>query len=432
MAGSKWLSSTRATVRPSQRDLWHAGPRPNNERRKTVSSLADAANPSLLSPENLNVVRATAPVVAAHADQITAHFYPRMFAAHPELLRVFNQGNQATGEQSKALAGSVVAYAVQLIDPEAPSFDHVMRRIAFKHVSLGIRPEQYTIVGQHLLASVGEVLGDAVTPEVAAAWGEVYWLFAVQLVAEEARLYQQANVDPDQPTRPYRVVRRIEETADVITLVLEPTDGPLPTSAPRQYTVSSTAIRTRLQITVRRVQGANGAPDGRVSSYLHDHVKVGDVLDVSAPAGDFVLMPTESPILLASAGAGITTVLPIVEQIARTQPQRTVIVAHADRRAQDHALRETVLHLGRGIDDFSSYTWYETVDEGDTRSRQGFIDLTDIPLPDDIQVFTCGPLPFMRLVRSTLLDRGVPPARIRYEVFGPDLWAAQSSPDTGS
>ena len=50
------------------------------------------------------------------------------------------------------------------------------------------------------------------------------------------------------------------------------------------------------------------------------------------------------------------------------------------------------------------------------------MDLTDISLPNDIQVFTCGPLPFMRLVRSTLLDRGVPPARIRYEVFGPDLW----------
>jgi nitric oxide dioxygenase len=149
-----------------------------------VSSLTDASNPSPLSPEALSVVRATAPVVAAHADQITAHFYPRMFAAHPELLRVFNQGNQATGEQSKALAGSVVAYAVQLIDPEAPSFDHVMRRIAYKHFSLGIRPEQYTIVGEHLLASVGEVLGDAVTPEIAAAWSEVYWLFALQLVAD--------------------------------------------------------------------------------------------------------------------------------------------------------------------------------------------------------------------------------------------------------
>ena len=58
------------------------------------------------------------------------------------------------------------------------------------------------------------------------------------------------------------------------------------------------------------------------------------------------------------------------------------------------------------------------------------MDLTDIPLPNDIHVFTCGPLPFMRLVRSTLLDRGVPPARIRYEVFGPDLWSAQLSPDS--
>lgn len=162
-----------------------------------MSGLTDTSNSSLLSPESLSVVQATAPVVAAHADQITAHFYPRMFNAHPELLRVFNQGNQATGEQSKALAGSVVAYAVQLIDPEAPSFDHVMRRIAYKHVSLGIRPEQYTIVGEHLLASVAEVLGDAVTPDVAAAWSEVYWLFALQLVAEEARLYQQASVDPE-------------------------------------------------------------------------------------------------------------------------------------------------------------------------------------------------------------------------------------------
>lgn len=109
-----------------------------------------------------------------NAKKITARFYPRMFGEHPELLRLFNQGNQANGEQSRALASSVVAYAVQLIDPDAPSFDHVMKRIAHKHLSLGIRPDQYTIVGHHLLAAVGEVLGDAVTPEIAAAWDEVY------------------------------------------------------------------------------------------------------------------------------------------------------------------------------------------------------------------------------------------------------------------
>ncbi len=154
-------------------------------------------------------------------------------------------------------------------------------------------------------------------------------------------------------------------------------------------------------------------------------MRVGDLLDVSTPAGDLVVPSSDSPLLLATAGAGITTVLPIVEHIALTQPQRTVIVAHADRASRDHALRETVLHAGRQIDDFTAYTWYETVEADDRASRHGLMDLSDVPLPDDVQVFTCGPLPFMREVRSGLLARGVPATSIRYEVFGPDLWAAQ-------
>ena len=269
---------------------------------------SQSAPSALLSASSHAVVSAT-PVVAQHADEITARFYGNMFTAHPELLRVFNQGNQATGEQSKALAASVVAYAVQLIDPNAPSFAHVMRRIAYKHMSLGIRAEQYTVVGHYLLEAVAQILGDAVTPDIAAAWEEVYWLFAVQLVAKEARLYQHSQVDPAQPTRPYRIVKTIDETPDIISLVLEPADDrPLPEIAPgqyvsvfvdlpdgdrqpRQYTVSSTAVGTRLQITVRRVLGKNGAPNGRVSTYLHDQAKVGEILDVSSPAGDFVLTP---------------------------------------------------------------------------------------------------------------------------------------------
>ncbi len=400
---------------------------------------------SLLSESSAAVVRATAGVVAEHADEITARFYPSMFAAHPELLRLFNQGNQATGEQSRALAASVVAYATTLIDPSAPSFEHVMERIAYKHISLGIRPEQYTIVANHLLGAVADVLGAAVTPEIAAAWTEVYWLFAMQLGAQEARLYQQAGADPAHPLRRYRIARRIAEAHDIVSFALEPDDGkPLPEiqpgqyvsvfvdlpngdRQPRQYTVSSTASGQRLQITVNRVRGVNGAPDGRVSSYLHDHVKVDDVLEVSAPAGDFVVQDAEGPLLLASAGAGITTVLPIVEHIARTQPRRPVIVAHADRTAEDHALRDTVNYVGRQIDDFTTYTWYEHVAPDDDNSRSGYMDLSQLPLPPELHVFTCGPLPFMRHVRQTLLARGIPARRIRYEVFGPDLWAAQAA-----
>lgn len=419
----------------------------SNATSTAVEPGRESPGTGLLSPEAEEVVRATAGVVAEHAEQITARFYPSMFAAHPELLRVFNQGNQATGEQSRALAASVVAYAVQLIDSDAPSFEHVLTRIAHKHISLGIRPEQYTIVGRYLLAAVAEVLGDAVTPEVAAAWNEVYWLFAMQLGAAEARLYQQGGIDPSHPLRPYRVVRRIEEAHDIISLVLEPADAAalppvepgqyvsvfvdLPDGGrqPRQYTVSSTASGTRLQITVNRVRGQDGAPDGRVSTFLHEHLEVGDVLEVSAPAGDFVVPDADGPLLLASAGAGITTVLPIVEHLARNQPRRPVIVAHADRTAEDHALRDTVAHVGGQIDDFTTYTWYEDPTPDDTRSGRGYMDLSRMPLPAGLQVFTCGPLPFMRHVRATLLARGVPAENIRYEVFGPDLWAAQPPVD---
>jgi nitric oxide dioxygenase len=81
--------------------------------------------------------------------------------------------------------------------------------------------------------------------------------------------------------------------------------------------------------------------------------------------------------------------------------------------------------IGRQIDDFTAYSWYEKVEDGDTRAHQGYMDLTEVPLPDDVQVFPCGPLPFMRHVRTSLIERGVPANRIRYEVFGPDLWAAR-------
>ena len=121
----------------------------------------------MLSPESTAIVTATAGVVAENSVEITKRFYPHMFAAHPELMRVFNKANQAIGEQPQALAASVVAFAVNLIDPDAPDFGPVMRRIAHKHVSLGIKSYEYPIVGHHLMWAVGDVLGDAVTPEVA-------------------------------------------------------------------------------------------------------------------------------------------------------------------------------------------------------------------------------------------------------------------------
>ncbi|MEO6470423.1 MAG: globin domain-containing protein [Aeromicrobium sp.] len=395
----------------------------------------------MLSPESAAVVRATAPVVAENAVEITSRFYPAMFKAHPELLRVFNQGNQATGDQRKALAASVVAYAVQLIDPEAPSFAPILARIAHKHISLGIRPEQYTVVGRFLMGAIVDVLGDAVTPEVAQAWDEVYWLFAAQLIAEEARLYTLAGVDPAVPWREFTVSERIEEASDVVTLVLAPTDGkPVPAHRPgqyisvavdlpdggrqpRQYTVSTGPREQTQQITVRRERGVDGLPDGVVSSFLFDHVDVGSLLDVGMLAGDVVLEAGDDPLLLISAGVGITPIAAILDVVAGRTPDRVVTTAHADRSSSRHALREAVEVSGQSLSNLTTHTWYESLDaqELDRAARVGLMDLSLIEVPDNAEVFMCGPLPFMRDARRALIGRGVPSSRIRYEVFGPDM-----------
>jgi nitric oxide dioxygenase len=370
-----------------------------------------------LSPESESIVHATAGVVAQHADEITTLFYREMFAAHPELLRVFNRANQAIGEQPKALAASVVAFAVHLIDPEAPDFTPIMQRIAHKHVSLGIQARQYTIVGHHLLDAVGVVLGDAVTPEVRAAWDEVYWLFGCSLIAEEAKLYALGGTDPEQPWRAHRVVERIEESPDVISLLLAPVTGP------RGDT---------LRVTIKRVRGDGETPAGQVSTWLHENAHPGTVLDVSQPAGDVVLDDAEHPLVLVSAGIGITPIAAILEDLSRRSPSRTVRLFHADRAHDTHALYATLRRQVLAMEDARAQNWYESDAELAPTlhpALPGRMDLAEVELPDDAVVFMCGPLAFMRAARETLMARGVPADRISYEVFGPDLWARQPGTD---
>lgn len=396
-----------------------------------------------LSPDSEAVVAATAGVVGDHAEQITKVFYPDMFEAHPELLNVFNVANQAIGEQPKALAASVVAFAVHLIDPDAPDFTPIMQRIAHKHVSLGIKAAEYTIVGRYLLGAVKKVLGDAVTPEVAAAWDEVYWLFATSLIAEEAKLYAEAGTDPDEPWRQYRVVERFEESDEVFSLLLAPVEGNIPshrtgqyvaiavdvpggTRQPRQYTISSGPRGDSIRVTIKRVRGVDGAPDGQVSGWLHENAKPGTILDVSQPAGDVVLDESDTPVVLVSAGIGITPVAAIMEDLSRRQPDRTVRLFHADKSHEHHALYDGLRRQVLAMSDARAQNWYEEkAEEAPTLhpARPGFMDLTDVELPAEAKVFMCGPLPFMQIARRTLIDQGVPSERIHYEVFGPDLWA---------
>ncbi|MFG2513904.1 globin domain-containing protein [Streptomyces sp. NPDC048584] len=403
----------------------------------------------MLSAGSAAVVRATLPAVGGALDEITTRFYGTMFRDRPELLDgMFNRGNQASGVQRRALAGSIAGFATALLDDPDMRPDSLLERIAHKHASIGITDDQYTIVHKYLFGAIAEVLGDAVTPEVAAAWDEVYWLMAGALIGREARLYQDAGVEPGDVWRRWTVVGRRTETPDVVSFLLRPADGlPAPRARAgqyvsvrvrmadgvrqlRQYSLSSDPGGELRRITVKRVAGASGAPDGEVSHLLHDQVREGDELTLSAPFGDvFLDDPAEAttPVVLVSAGIGGTPMTGILAHLAALGSPRPVLVLHADRSPAEHALRTETGELVRRLPDARAVFWYERPGPEEPDAREGLMNLDGVELPEDAAVFLCGPLPFMRDIRTRLLGAGVPAQRIRYEVFGPDLWLPGST-----
>ncbi|MFD8633851.1 MULTISPECIES: globin domain-containing protein [unclassified Streptomyces] len=398
----------------------------------------------MLSEKSTATVRATLPTVGAAIGEITGLFYAKLFAAHPELIRdLFNRGNQNAGLQKQALAGSIAAFATHLVEHPDTRPDVMLGRIAHKHASLGVTREQYPIVHRYLFEAIVEVLGEAVTPEVAAAWDEVYWLMANALIAIEERLYAEQQVLAGDVWREWTVTDRVEETADCATFRLAPADGaPAPAHLPgqyvsvqvelpdgarqiRQYSLSTSPGSPVRAITVKRVHGpAAAGPDGEVSGHLHAHVRAGDTLRVSAPYGDLTLRDSDAPVLLASAGIGCTPMLSMLEHLADTAHPAPVTVLHADRSPADHPLRGDHQALTHKLADAAAHFWYE--ESAEPGHRTGLMDLGPVPVAPGTKAYLCGPLPFMRAVREQLLAKGVAAADIHYEVFGPDLWLAST------
>ncbi|MEW2622048.1 globin domain-containing protein [Streptomyces sp. NPDC048106] len=392
----------------------------------------------MLSEQSAATVRATLPAVGAAIEEITELFYSKLFTAHPALLRdLFNRGNHASGAQKSALAGSIAAFAGYLIEHPDQRPDAMLNRIAHKHASLGVVPEQYPIVHEHLFAAIAEVLGEAVTPEVAAAWTEVYWLMANALIAIEKRLYEESG---SQEFRDWEVVGREEETADVVSFRVRPVDGgpvrgfragqyvsvgvKLADGARqiRQYSLSGAPGEDVRQFSVKRVHGGT-TPEGEVSNHLHAQVRVGDVLQLSEPYGDLVIDGAAGrPLLLASAGIGVTPMIAMLASLAADGYAAPVTAVHGDRSPADHALRTDHHAYADKLADSAVHFFYEHDAEPGTHT--GLVDLSGIDIAPGTRAYLCGPLPFMRAVRTQLIEKGVSPADIHYEVFGPDLWLA--------
>lgn len=391
----------------------------------------------MISEASRPYIDASVPVLRKHGLAITRLFYANMLGAHPELTRIFNMGNQANGAQQQSLAAAVFAYAANIGAPAA--LGPVVNRIVHKHVSVGIRAEHYPIVGKHLLEAIAATLGDAATPALLDAWAEAYNSLAKLLIAAEAEMYSTAGIAPG-ATRPMRVIEVKDESANVKSLRFIPADDqPLADFKPgqyvsvavdfadgrrqlRQYSLSDAPTGSTMRISVKREDAFDDAPAGEVSNWLHANVDVGTVLQVSHPFGDFT-PDTEGaePVVLVSAGVGITPMVSALMRIAAVNPQRRVVFAHAARDAAHHALRAEVDGLQAVMPNLAVVSFHE--EASDIDAIPGRMDVSKLPAwpLDETNVYLCGPHRFMQAQWLALLNLGVPAGRLHREVFGPEL-----------
>ncbi|MFD0673813.1 NO-inducible flavohemoprotein [Cohnella sp. GCM10027633] len=400
----------------------------------------------MLSQNTIRIIKSTVPVLEVHGTAITKRFYQMLFENHPELLNVFNHANQKQGRQQAALANAVYAAALHIdrLETILPA----VKQIAHKHRSLGIRAEQYPIVGKHLLAAIKDVLGDAATDEIVQAWAEAYGVIANVFISVEADMYLQAERQEGgwAGFREFTVERIEKESEAIASFYLVPKDGSAiasfepgqyvsvrltvpgsPYTHIRQYSLSDAPGRSYYRITVKREDGSEEADGGVVSRFLHEAVKEGDVLSLSAPAGDFVLDVRDArPVVLLSGGVGLTPMVSMLKTLSERYPKRQVTFVHAARYGKLHALRDEVEAIARDNPQVGVYWCYSEPTEADRDARafhkEGFVDadwLNAVVPNKDAAYYFCGPIPFMAGINASLKSLGVPDADIRYEFFGP-------------
>lgn len=397
----------------------------------------------MLSASARPYIDASVPVLREHSLDITKVFYANMLGAHPELKNLFNMGNQASGVQQQSLASALFAYAANIANPAALA--PVVTRIVHKHAAVGLTAAHYPIVAEHLLGAIKQVLGDAASDDLLSAWGEAYWLLANLLIEEEKKLYAATATTPG-ALKTLKVVRKVFESEHIASFYLQTEDGQRPGDFQpgqyisvemqfdggqrrqlRQYSLSDSQAAPWWRISVKREQ-AQDQLQGQVSNWLHDEVEVSASIQATPAFGDFMLTPvvSERPLVLLSAGVGITPMLSMLNSVRDLAPQRQVYFAHAARSPAWQAHSLDLQEARNRMSALEIALFYESL-EGAHGSiggvYQGRMDVctlwAEALLHADI--YLCGPLGFMQAQRQQLLEAGVAAERIQREVFGPDL-----------
>src|SRR5262249_36240563 len=168
-------------------------------------------------------------------------------------------------------------------------------------------------------------------------------------------------------------------------------------------------------------------PPGLASNFFHEQVKEGDILDVKAPKGPFVLALTQStPIVLIAGGIGLTPLLCMANALEAPLSSRETWLFYGVRNGREHIMKEQLRRLAQERDTFHLRVCYSNPREEDVKGRDYdygqriSVELLKTVLPsNNYEFYVCGPPGMMASIVGDLKAWGVPPASILSEAFGP-------------
>ncbi|HEV7656702.1 MAG TPA: MOSC and FAD-binding oxidoreductase domain-containing protein [Mycobacteriales bacterium] len=230
--------------------------------------------------------------------------------------------------------------------------------------------------------------------------------------------------------RPLRVTGVVPETSDVSSIQLAAPDGqPLPAALAGQYlTLRIPGVGPPAAVRSYSLSSAPGAgtyrisvkhePHGVVSGYLNRDLHPGAVLDAAAPRGEFVLGEGTGPVLLVSAGIGVTPVLAMLQALAQAHADRDVWWIHGAREPREQALGAEAHALLATLRNAHEHVFFSRSDRAGGSGRLSAGTLAGLGLPPGADAYVCGPAGFMADMRDALTGLGVDPGRIHTELFG--------------
>jgi ferredoxin-NADP reductase/MOSC domain-containing protein YiiM len=238
--------------------------------------------------------------------------------------------------------------------------------------------------------------------------------------------------------RPLRVSRKVRESSRVVSLELVPMDGlPLTAANPGQFVVLRLKLAPNTPAIMRSysLSGEPSAhcyrisvkrePHGVAGAYIDETMKIGDVLDVSAPRGNFTLRPGATPVVFLSAGVGATPVIAMLHALAAEASPREVWWLYGARSGREHPFAKEVRTLIKALAHGHSHIRYSSPDPDDRLgvdfNAQGRLEiamLQELEVPRDADFFICGPSAFMSDLTAGLASWGIAGGRIHTEHFG--------------